>query len=823
MAKKQNSNPNVIKWVLLSWVFVVLLPFLVFFITMWAAKTGSLGFDPLPSLEELENPKSNLASEIFTADGKMIGKYFKENRTNVKFEELSPFLVDALIATEDERFRSHSGIDFRGLMRAVVNLGSAGGASTITQQLAKMMFNEPAQSKLQRIGQKLQEWILAVELEKRYTKNEIIVMYYNKFDFIYNAVGIKSASNVYFNKNPKDLNIEEAAVLVGMAKNPSLYNPKRFPENALKRREVVFAQMKRSELISQEEYDSLRVLPITLDYKLVDHKEGIAPYFRETLRLKLQTLLESKDEDGNLIYAKKDGSPYNIYKDGLKIHTTLNSRMQKYAEWAVEEYIAKTLQKQFSSYLSKVRTKRYPYDGSHKGISEKQYASIMEAAMTNTPRYRILAGQECENCGRRGKVIKKEGGFYVCQAEDCGNKRKVFPLDSMPFVFDKKIKMEVFSHQGEIDTLLSPNDSLKYYKTFLHAGLMSVDPHTGYIKAWVGGVNYQNFAYDHVTSTRQVGSTFKPFVYSTAIQNGYSPCHEVTDTKYTFHKGEFGLLKDWTPSNSDGSSGCNVSLKYALANSMNTITAWIMKQFGPQAVIDQARAMGITSHLDPVPSLCLGVADISVYEMVGANASMANKGVWIEPSMYTRIEDKHGNIIVDFKPKTNEAMSEETAYVMLDLMKGVVDGEYNKCTGDLRKSKGKSPMYISGTGMRLRGSISESRPYVGHRYPIAAKTGTTQNNSDGWFMGITPDLVTGVWVGADERAIRFARTDLGQGANTALPVWGYYMQKVKADKKLNYPDKDFEKPEKPLNIELDCVKYNLGNSVGGGYNDDVPY
>ena len=519
MAKKQDSKPNVIKWVLLTWVFVVVLPFLVFFITMWAAKTGSLGFDPLPSLEELENPKSNLASEIFTADGKMIGKYFKENRTNVKFEELSPFLVDALIATEDERFRSHSGIDFRGLMRAVVNLGSAGGASTITQQLAKMKFNEPAQSKLQRVGQKLQEWILAVELEKRYTKNEIIVMYYNKFDFIYNAVGIKSACNVYFNKNPKDLNLEEAAVLVGMAKNPSLYNPKRFPENAMKRREVVFAQMKRSKLINQQEYDSLRVLPITLDYKVVDHKEGIAPYFRETLRLRLQDLFDSKDDEGNYIYTKKDGTPYNIYKDGLKIHTTLNSRMQKYAEWAVEEYIAKTLQKQFSNYLTKVRTKRYPYDGGHKGISEKQYVSIMESAMTNTPRYRILAGQECENCGRRGKTIKKEGNFYVCQAEDCGNKRKVFPLDSIPPIFDKKIKMQVFSHQGEIDTLLSPNDSLKYYKTFLHTGLMSVDPHTGYIKAWVGGVNYQNFAYDHVTSTRQVGSTFKPFVYSTAIQN----------------------------------------------------------------------------------------------------------------------------------------------------------------------------------------------------------------------------------------------------------------------------------------------------------------
>lgn len=784
---------------------------------MWGAKTGNLGFDPLPSLEELENPKSNLASEIITSDGKMIGKYFLQNRTNVKYEDLSPFLVDALIATEDERYREHSGIDFRGLTRAVVYMGKAGGASTITQQLAKMMFNEPARTFVERIKQKLQEQIIAVELEKRYTKNEIIIMYYNKFDFIYNAVGIKSACNVYFNKAPKDLNIEEAAVLVGMAKNPSLFNPKRFPENAIKRREVVFSQMKRSELITQAEYDSLRVLPLVLDYNVVDHKEGIAPYFRETLRLKLQEMFEEKDDEGNYIYAKSDGKPYNIYRDGLKIFTTINSRMQGHAEWAVEEYIAKTLQGQFDKHLKRVRTKRYPYDGGYKGISEKQYTSIMTSSKEKTPRYRILAGKECENCGRRGKNVKKEGKFYQCQAEDCQYKRWATKEDSVDILFDTKMKMQVFSHKGSIDTLLTPNDSIKYYKTFLHTGLMSVDPHTGYIKAWVGGVNYQNFAYDHVLSTRQVGSTFKPFVYSTAIQNGYSPCHEVTDTKYTFHKGEFGLLKDWTPKNSDGSSGCPVSLKYALANSMNTITAWIMKQFGPQAVIDQARAMGITSHLDPVPSLCLGVADISVYEMVGANASMVNKGVWIEPTMFTRVEDKHGNVIVDVNPKTNEAMSEETAYVMLDLMKGVVDAEYNKCIGDRRKSLGKPPRYRQGTGMRMRGSISKSRPYAGHRYPIAAKTGTTQNNSDGWFMGLTPDLVTGVWVGADERAIRFATTNMGQGANTALPVWAYYMQKVKADKKLDYPDKDFEKPEKPISIELDCIKFN---NMNGG---DIDY
>ena len=806
---KKKEKPNNRKKVIAFWMMVTLPVFFLFSI-MWGAKNGTLGFDSLPDLEELENPKSNLASEIITSDGKVIGKYFLQNRTNVKYEELSPFLVDALIATEDERYRTHSGIDFRGLVRAVSNLGKTGGASTITQQLAKMMFEHRASSLVQRIKQKLQEQIIAIELEKRYTKNEIVTMYYNQFDFIYNAVGIKSASSVYFNKLPKDLNIEEAAVLVGMAKNPSLYNPKRFPENALKRREVIFAQMKRNDLINQEEYDSLRVLPIMLDYNVVDHKEGIAPYFRETLRLKLQKLLKKKDKDGNYLYAKSDGEPYNIYRDGLKVFTTINSRMQKHAEDAVEDYIANTLQGQFNRHLKRYRDKRYPYDDGYKGISGKQYASLLKSAKEKTPRYRILTGNECFNCGRRGsKNVKKEEKYYVCQAEDCGEKRWATNPDSIDIIFDTKVKMEVFSHQGAIDTILSPNDSIKYYKTFLHTGLMSVDPHTGYIKAWVGGVNYQNFAYDHVTSTRQVGSTFKPFVYVTAIQNGYSPCHEVPNVQYTFHKGNFGLLKDWTPRNSGSpNNGCPVSLKYAIANSMNTITAWVMKQFGPQAVIDQARVMGIKNKLDPVPSLCLGVADLSVYEMVGANATFVNKGVYIEPTMFTSIEDKYGNVIIDRNPETKEAMSEETAYIMLDLMKGVVDGEYNKCMGDDRG------VYTSGTGMRLKGRISESRPYVGHNYPIAGKTGTTQNNSDGWFMGLTPDLVTGVWVGADERAVRFARTSMGQGANTALPVWGYYMQKVKADTKLSYPDKDFERPDKPLSVELDCIKYNKMKTGG---------
>lgn len=825
MKKKKDTTSNNRKWILIFW-GLILFTLLSFYLLMWAAKVGVYPFEPMPDITELENPKSNLASEIISADGKVIGKYFKQNRTNVRFEDLSPHLVDALIATEDERYRDHSGIDFRGLVRAVLKLGRNGGASTITQQLAKMMFHKRESATLsKKIKQKLQEQIIAVELEKRYTKDELIVMYYNRFDFIYNAVGIRSAAQVYFNKRPIELSLEESAVLVGMAKNPSLYNPKRFPENAMKRREVVMFQMKKAGIIDQVQYDSLRVKPIVLDYKKVGHKEGIAPYFRETLRGKLSKLLASKDEKGNLIYAKKDGKPYSIYRDGLKIYTTIDSRMQKHAEWAVNEYIANNLQKQFSKYLTRVRDTRYPYDGGKHGISKETYALLMQSAIKRSSRYRIMAGKECFNCGRRGeKNIKKEGLFYVCQNDDCGKNRPVMSTDSIDIVFNTPIKMELFSHQGPIDTIMTPLDSLKYYKTFLHTGLMSVDPHTGYIKAWVGGVNYQNFAYDHVTSKRQVGSTFKPFVYSTAIQNGYSPCYEVTDVPYTFHKGTFGLDKDWTPTNSGGSSGCKVSLKYALANSMNTITAWTMKQFGegaPEAIIKQARAMGITSHLDPVPSLCLGVADISLLEMVGANATMVNKGVWIEPTMYTRVEDKFGNVIIDVHPKTNEAMSEGVAYAMLDLMRGVADGEYNKCVADERRSRGKVGYDNIGTAMRLRGSISKSRPYVGHHYPIAAKTGTTQNNSDGWFMGLTPDLVTGVWVGADERAVRFSSTTLGQGANTALPVWGYYMQKVKGDATLDYPDKDFEKPEKGLSIELNCDSYKITTGGSNPYSEDA--
>lgn len=817
MAAKIGGTWTQRKVIVYFWITFVVLPFFMIFLVMMAANTGTLGFDPLPSLQELENPKSNLASEIISADGKVFGKYFKENRTTVEYKDLSPFIIQALVATEDERFYKHSGIDFRGLLRAVAKLGSDGGASTITQQLAKMMFEHRASNIFERIKQKLQEQIIAVELEKRYTKEEIITMYLNKFDFINNAVGIKSASNVYFNKEPKELALHEAAMLVGMAKNPALFNPLRRPEMTKGRREVVLNQMRKNDIITREEYDSLRVLSLGLDYKIVDHKEGIAPYFREILRAELQKLFEQKDDDGNYIYSKKDGTPYNIYSDGLKIYTTIDSRMQEHAEWAVNEHISKSLQPQFFSQLKRYRIKKYPFDNR---ITDEQYEQIMQSARTKSLRYQILTGQECENCGRRGKFVDKQDHFFKCSAEDCNFSRWAPEEDSIKIIFDQPTPMKVFTYQGEKDTVMSPNDSIRYYKSFLQAGLMAVDPKTGYIKAWVGGTNFTYFSFDHVKlAKRQVGSTFKPFVYSLAIQNGYSPCHEVTNSQYTFHKGEFGILQDWTPKNSDGLYGCNVSLKYALANSMNTITAWIMKQFGPQAVVNQAKAMGITSPLEAVPSLCLGVADLTVYEMVGANATMVNKGVYIEPTMYTRVEDKHGNVIIDFRPKTNEAMSEEAAYVMLDLMKGVIDGERNDCIGSMMKT----PRNVSGTGMRLRGSITESRPYTGHHYPIAGKTGTTQNNSDGWFMGLTPDLVTGVWVGAEERSIRFATTEMGQGANTALPIWGYFMQKVHADTRLKISKGDFEKPEAPLSIELDCAKYKLTKDLNFDLNNSQQY
>lgn len=710
----------------------------------------------LPSFEELENPDTFLATEIISGDGKLLGKYFRENRTHTSFDELPPYLAEALIATEDERFYRHSGIDLKGTLRAIIFLGKKGGASTITQQLAKQLYHEPASNILERIKQKVMEWVIAAELEKQYTKEEILAMYLNKFDFVNNAVGIQSAAEVYFSKTAQELNLQESAMLVGMAKNPSLFNPNRRPDTTLFRRNVVFAQMERNGYIEKTVRDSVKQLPLGLQFKRVDHTQGLAPYFREVLRSEVKKTLALKDDDGNLVYAKPDGSAYDIYGDGLKIYTTIDATMQEYAEWAVSEHLGGELQKDFWNNLK--NRKNPPFSNK---VSEKQVNRILSNAVRISDRYRNYAARNLDP-------------------------------DSIEYYFNQPTEMTVFDWSGEVDTVMTPMDSIRYHKSFLRAGLMSMDPHTGEVRAWVGGINHKYFAYDHVKQgKRQVGSTFKPFVYALAIENGLSPCKEVPNIPVTFRKGKWNMMQDWTPSNADTAyRGEMVTLQYGLASSMNNITAWVMKQFGPVAVIEYCRRMGITAQLDTVPSLALGVADISLYEMVGAHATFANQGIWQKPVFITRIEDKNGALIKEFQPETREAMSEQNAYTMLELMKGVTMGAR---APDGRKR---------GSGIRLH----FDRPYgnIPWDRPIAGKTGTTQNNSDGWFMGSTKDLVTGVWVGAEDRSINFSATYYGQGANTSLPIWGYYMNKVWADTSLGISTEDFEKPEN-LSVRLDCT------------------
>ncbi len=797
----------------LFWLCVIV-PALLFVLLMFSAANAWFGFDELPKVDDLVNPKSNLATEVYTADGKVLGKYFYQNRVNVDYDEISPYMIDALVSTEDERYYSHSGIDLEGLARAIFYLGKKGGASTITQQLAKMLFSGVPSSAFGRLQQKVQEWIISAQLERLYTKDEIIAMYLNRYDFVNNAVGIKSAAQVYFGTTADSLKVEESAMLVGMLKNSSLFNPLRRPDTVKHRRNVVLGQMLKNEKLSKIEFDSLRQLPLTINYSKVDHKDGIAPYFREVLRAELKNIFNEKDKDGLLVLRKPNGEAYDLYSDGLKIYTTLNYKMQEYAEFAVAEHLRYQLQDQFFKTLAKKKNNPFSSD-----LKQSEIDRIMNSAIKRSERFLIMSGMQCSNCGRRGKILTEEeidGELMtVCTASDCGHQTKRYTEKEIMNSFDKPVPMKVFSWKGDIDTVLSPRDSIRYYKSFLQAGLMSMEPQSGYIRTWVGGIDYDNFAYDHVRQgKRQVGSTFKPLIYLTAIEAGFSPCYEVPNVPYTIPKGMYGQLKDWTPENSDGEYGYKVSLKYGLANSMNTITAWVMKQFGPEVVVKMAREIGITTPLDPVPSLALGVADVSVYEMVGAFGTFANKGVYTKPQFLARIENKEGEIIAEYIPESREVLSEENAYVMLDLLKGVTSSNYNK---DLKKSTG-------GTGIRLRGAKSKDRPYVGIPYPIAGKTGTTQNNSDGWFIGITPDLVTGVWVGAEDRSVRFDATYYGQGANTALPMWGYFMNKVYADSTLQISKGDFEKPENPLSIELDCEKYaspaDFGTGSGGGVNFD---
>lgn len=794
------------KFIIVFWILVLsgLLGITLVFVL---AEKGFLG--KMPTIEDLQNPKSDLASEIYSEDGKIIGKYFYQNRTNARYQELSHHLIDALVSTEDERFYDHPGIDLKGTLRAIMFLGKKGGASTITQQLAKMLFTgERSTNILGRVVQKIKEWIISAKLERYYTKEEIITMYYNRFDFVNNAVGIRSASSVYFNTSPDSLKIHQAAMLVGLAKNPSLFNPIRRPDTTLHRRNVVLGQMLRNDFITEPEYDSLSILPLDLDYQEVDHSEGIAPYFREILRMKLKEILEEKTEGTDeYVIAKPDGEPYDLYADGLRIFTTINSRMQQHGEYAVQRYMSEYLQPHFSRELKK--RKNFPFAQ----LSDKEVVQVMNTARKRTERYQVMTGRECHNCHRRGDFVTEEEidgvTYFVCTAEDCGARMRKVPADSINIVFDTPRRMKVFSWKGEIDTVMSPNDSIRYYKSFLQAGLLSLDPHTGHIKAWVGGINHHYFAFDHVyLAKRQVGSTFKPFVYALALEAGLSACHMVPNIPYTFKKEEYGMPHDWTPQNEGDSYGYEVSLKYGLANSMNTITAWVMKRFTPQAAVAYAHKCGITSHIDPVPSLALGVADLSLYEMVHAYSTFANKGMRLEPVFLLRIEDNTGSVIYEAQQDIVEVMSEEQAYKMIDIMKGVTEGVRGGADGKK-----------IGTGIRIR----SDRPYakVPWNVEIAGKTGTTQGNSDGWFMGMVPDLVTGVWVGAEDRSVRFTYTSMGQGANTALPIWGYYMNKVWADPDLKISQRPFEVPESLKNFNFDCNRHNSSNNPFDGTEIDA--
>ena len=700
-------------------------------------------FGDMPTFEELENPSTNLATEIISADGKVLGTYYIENRSNVSYSELSPHLVEALLAIEDIRFYEHSGIDQRALLRVVFGLATGsdkGGGSTLTQQLAKNLFPRGENlSTPQLVIRKFQEWVTATKLEYNYSKDEIIAMYLNTVFFGHNAYGIKKASETFFNLEPKDLNIEQAALMAGVVNAPSRFSPIRNPERALQRRNLVISQMATYGFITPEERDSISQIPIDMsNFGVLDHNTGQATYLREHLRMALTEWSKTR--------TKADGSNYNIYKDGLKIYTTIDSRMQRYAEEAVREHLALDLQPAFDRHWK-------GYTNAPFSLEKEEVESLMELSMKRSERYRKM-----RNAG--------------------------ISMDSIKRNFKTPTEMTVFSWDGPIDTIMTPMDSMRYYKSFLQSSLMSVETRTGHVKAYVGGIDYKFFKYDHVTQARrQVGSTFKPFLYTLAMQEGeYTPCTTVPNISYSI---EMPDGKFWEPRDAGKSMfGEEVTLKWALAHSNNRISTYLMKRFGPEAVIEMARRMGVTSDIPAVPSICLGVCDISLYEMVGAMNTFANQGVYIKPMFITKIEDKNGNVIEYFDTEEVEAMDKVTAYKMIELMKGVVQ---------------------SGTGVRLKYKY-------GLRNPIAGKTGTTQNQSDGWFMGITPDLTTGIWTGAEDRAVHFRTIGLGQGSNMALPVWAIYMQKVYADNTLDISKGDFPKPLSDVALEFDCELYEQEQS-----------
>jgi len=785
----------------------------------------------LPSVSMLENQEELLATTVYSDDGvSVLGKYWRVNRTSVPYNEISPHVISALISTEDERFENHSGIDLKALGRAVVNMGESGGASTITQQLAKQIYTlkerderrkaqqegtgpTEEEQRLQnmssierRLYEKVKENVIALRIERRYTKNEILTMYLNQFDFLNNAVGISSASKVYFNKKASELSPDEAAILVGMCKNPGLYNPygftvTNFADRIARRKNVSKDKVTAEEIkaeretdslrtinrrntvlykwyenssknnpaltstIDKAQYDSLKALPIITDYQTVDHKEGPAPYFRESLRNTIANILTEKLPNGELKYKKQNGEGYSIYEDGLKIYTTINANIQQHAENALAKHLKKNIQEPFTK--NNLRTKKYPfaYD-----IAETTIENLMNSARKRSERY-----------------IK-------ARARDVSEKEIVAD-------FDKEVPMKVFSWSGEIDTVMTPNDSIRYYKNIMRAGLVSVEPQTGFIKAWVGGPDINHFAYDHVAQgKRQVGSTIKPFIYSAGMQFGViTPCETTPNISYCVDVQTGSRPEDmtsWCPKNAGAEmDGKPVSFEKGLANSMNNITVSVMSRMGgvagPRAVAKLMRDLNINvREEDIVPAMCLGVMDLSLLEMVGAQTAFVNGGIYTQPTSIIRIEDRNGNVIYEHQPIAKEAMSEELAYATLMMMQKVV---------------------TSGTAASLRGTWRGD--WGGVTHPTAGKTGTTQNNSDGWFMGLTPDLVTGVWVGAEDMAVRFRSMEWGQGARLALPIYGYMMQEVYKDPNIHISTDNFEEPYGYSNSMYNCDnKSNSGSS-----------
>ena len=755
LKKSIGDTSRIVRYMWYAFGGIVVLVVAAFAMIAW----GWIGY--MPPIEDMENPKDKFASEIYSSDMEVIGRFYqsKSNRVYVHYDEISPYLVNALIATEDIRFKDHSGIDVKALFRAFIKRGllfqkSAGGGSTITQQLAKLLYSPNADNVMERLFQKPQEWVIAVQLERFYTKEEIVNMYLNHFDFLNNAVGIQSAAYIYFHTTPDKLKIEEAATLVGMCKNPSYYNPRRFNERTRGRRNTVLNQMYKAKYITKAELDSLQALPLALKYTRVDHKEGLAPYFREQLRLMMTAKKPVKSEyrgweaqkfiddstawANNPLYGwceknvKADGTKYNIYTDGLKIYTTLDAQMQRYAEEAVEKHLGGYLQPRFFA-----EKKGRSYAPFSRSITREERESILDRAMKQSDRYRAMKAS-----GASDEQIRK--------------------------AFITPVEMQVFSYQGSIDTIMSPLDSIRYQKSFLRVGFMSMDPLTGHVKAYVGGPNYNYFQYDMaMVGRRQVGSTIKPYVYTLAMENGFSPCDQVRHVEQTLID-ENG--RPWSPRNASKKRyGEMVTIKWGLANSDNWVTAYLMGKLNPYQLVRLIHSFGVQNkQIDPVVSLCLGPCEISVGEMVSAYSAFANRGIRTAPVFVTRIEDNEGNVLANFTPQMDEVISETSAYKMLVMLRAVVN---------------------EGTGGRVR------RLY-GITADMGGKTGTTNRNSDGWFMGFTPSLVSGVWVGGEERDIHFDTMVDGQGAAMALPIWGLYMQKVYKDKSLGYSqDEKFNIPD----------------------------